>query len=312
MTQTTQEAPPVVQIQKAAARQKGPLVFLDMDQQELDDAYNQIKYAPNQPQIVARFASNSAAARGQLGEPRRLGYGSGAVERLDLYAAAATNAPVCVFFHGGAWRQGEAKDYAFAAENFVRAGVHFAVIDFDNVTATGGDLMPIADQVRRSVAWLHGNAASFGGDPSRLYVIGHSSGAHLAGVVATTDWRRAFGLPADTVKAALLCSGMYDLTPVRLSSRSEYVRFTDASVEALSPLRHVGLLANPIIVGHGSLETPEFLRQSRELVAMARAAGKSVTHLVGAGYNHFEIIETLANPYGLLGRAALAMAKGGR
>lgn len=308
MTQATQQAATAsAPVQSSPVRQKGPRVFLDMDQEELDDAYNQIKYAANQPQIIGRFASNSAIARARLGEPRRLAYGSAPIERLDLYAAAAANAPVCVFIHGGAWRQGEAKNYSFAAETFVRAGAHCAVLDFDNVTATAGDLAPIADQVRRAVAWIYSNAASFGADPRRLYVCGHSSGGHLAGVVLTTDWVGDFALPADTVRGGVLCSGMYDLEPVRLSSRSDYVRFTDAVVEALSPQRHVDRLACPILVAHGTLETPEFQRQARDFVAAVKSAGKPVELVVGAGYNHFEIVETLANPYGLLGRAALSL-----
>jgi arylformamidase len=61
-----------------------------------------------------------------------------------------------------------------------------------------------------------------------------------------------------------------------------------------------------IIVAYGTLETPEFQRQNREFAAAVKAAGKPVTLLVGEGYNHFEIQETLGNPYGVLGRAALA------
>jgi len=165
------------------ARKKGPPVFLDMDQQELDDNYDQIKYAPNQPQIVARYTSASAAARTRLGEPRRLAYGQAAVEGFDLYAAPQPDAPIFVFIHGGAWRRGEARDYSFPAEMVLGAGAHFIALDFDNVVTTKGDLMPMADQVRRAVAWIFANASHFGGDPRRLYVCGHSSGGHLAGVV---------------------------------------------------------------------------------------------------------------------------------
>ena len=294
---------------QSSPRQKGPRVFLDMDQQELDDAYTQINFAPNQPQILARYASNSAAMRARLGEPRRLAYGSSPMEQLDLYAAPRANAPICVFLHGGAWRAGEAKTHAFMGEIFVGAGVHFAALDFDNVVTTGGDLTPIARQVRSAVAWVYTNAATLGADPRQIYVCGHSSGAHLAGVVLTTDWPRAFGLPANVVSGGLLNSGMYDLQPVRLSARSDYIKFTDDVVEALSPIRHVGRLTCPILVSHGTLESPEFIRQSRDFVAAARAAGKSAELLVAEGYNHFEMLETLANPYGFLGRAALKMIK---
>ena len=310
MTQAMQSSlSAAAEIESPPVRQKGPRVFLDMDQEELDDAYTQIKYAPNLPQIVARYASNSAATRARLGEPQRFAYGSAPIEQLDLYATKAPNAPICVFIHGGAWRLGEAKSYAFPAEAIVGAGAHFAALDFAGVDATGGDLMPIADQVRRAVAWVHANAPSFGADPQRLYVFGHSSGAHLAGVVLTTDWAADFALPADAVRGGLLISGMYDLEPVRLSSRSEYVRFTDAAVDALSPQRHVDRLTCPVMIAHGTLETPEFQRQARDFAAAARKNGKSAELLVAEGYNHFEILETLGNPHGFIGRAALKMMK---
>jgi arylformamidase len=166
--------------------------------------------------------------------------------------------------------------------------------------------MTMAGQVRSAVAFVYRNAASFGGDPNRLHVSGHSSGGHLAGTVVTADWRKDFGLPADVVKGGLLCSGMYDLKPVRLSARSNYVKFTDEIEQELSALRHLDRLACPLVVGYGTCETPEFQRQARDFAAALKAAGKPVQLLVGEGYNHFEILETLANPYGLLGRAALA------
>jgi arylformamidase len=92
---------------------------------------------------------------------------------------------------------------------------------------------------------------------------------------------------------------------VRLSARSRYVKFTDEIEEALSPQRHLDKLRAPVIVGYGTFETPEFQRQSRDFAAAVRAAGKPVQLLVGEGYNHFEMYETLANPYGVLGRAVL-------
>ena len=289
-----------------APRVKGPAVWLDMDQAELDAAYDQIKYAPNLPQIVRRYATNSEAVRARLGTPRRYAYGPTPIEALDVYMTKRANAPINVFIHGGAWRAGLAKDFGYPAELFVHGGAHYVVPDFINVIEAEGSLMTMAEQVRRAVAWVYRNARSFGGDPDRVYVSGHSSGGHLAGVVLVTDWRKDFNLPADTVKGGLCCSGMFDLKAVRLSARRSYVKFTDEVEQALSPQRHLDKLSAPVIVAYGTLETPEFQRQSREFAAALKAAGKPVQLLVGEGYNHFEIPETLANPYGLLGRAVLA------
>jgi arylformamidase len=291
------------------ARAKGPRVWLDLDQAELDDAYDQSVYAPNQRQVTGRYATNSEALRARLGAPRRFAYGPTPIEGLDVYATRRANTPINVFIHGGAWRVGAAKDYAFPAELFVNAGAHFVVPDFAAVQDLGGDLMPMAGQVRRAIAWVHRNARTFGGDPDRVYLSGHSSGAHLAGVALITDWRKDFDLPVDIVKGGLCCSGMFDLKPVRLSARSRYVKFTDSMEDALSAQRHLDSLHTPLILAHGTLETPEFQRQSRDFAQAAKAAGKPVQLVVAQGYNHFEIIETLANPYGLLGRAVLEQMK---
>ena len=284
---------------------KGPLVFLDYDQEELDDSYSQELWAPNQTELDKRNAQKSAQAVGRLGPPRRLAYGPAEAEKLDLYQTQRPNAPINVYIHGGRWRVGSAALYAYQSEMFVDAGAHFIALDFNNVDETKGDLMVMADQVRRAVAWVYRNAGSFGGDPNRLYVSGHSSGAHLAGVVVTTEWRQDFGLPMNIVKGALLASGMYELRPVSLSARSSYVNFTSQVLEALSSQRHLDSLTAPIVVAYGTLETPEFQRQNREFAAAVKAAGKVADLIVLNGYNHFEVAESLGNPYGLLGRAVL-------
>jgi len=298
-----------VAAQQAVPRPKGPLVWLDMDQKELDDAYDQSVYAPNRVQMNKRRASISELVRERLGTPNRVAYGATPSEMLDIYPARNGNAPVAVFVHGGAWRAGHANDSAYGAETFVRAGAHFVVLDFINVIESGGDLMPMIEQVRRGVAWVAKNAASFGGDRDRVYVTGHSSGAHLGGCVLITDWEKDFDLPPDTVKGATLCSGMYDLKPVRLSKRSDYIKFTDAVEDSLSTQRHLDSINCPVTVLHGTLETPEFQRQTTEFAVALKTAGKPVRLIVAEGYNHYEIGETLNNPYGPFGRAALEMMR---
>ena len=265
----------------APARQKGPRVWLDLDQQELDDAYDQSKYAPNLRQVVGRYATNSEQVRARLGAPKRLAYGPTPIEGLDLYTAKQPNAPVHIFIHGGTWRTGRATDYLFPAETFLHAGAHYVSLDFTSVLDVKGDLAPMADQVRRAVAWIHRNAASFGGDPNRLYLSGHSSGGHLAGVVLVTDWEKDYGVPKDVLKGGLCCSGMFDMKAVMLSARSSYLKMSEETLHAMSAQRHLDKINCPVIVAYGTLETPEFQRQSRDFAAAAKAAGKPVSLLVG-------------------------------
>ena len=289
----------------APPRVKGPRVWLDLDQKELDDAYDQSVYAPNIRTVLQRTARNSELVRERIGAPKRFAYGPTPIEALDVFTAKTPNAPVHVFIHGGAWRGGLAKDYHYPAEMFVNAGANLVVPDFINVTQNGGDLLGMADQVRRAVAWAYKNAKSFGGDPERFYISGHSSGGHWIGVLLTTDWQKDFGLPPTFIKGGVAASGMYDLKPVRLSARSSYVKFTDEAEDQLSAQRHLDRLVAPVAVVYGSNETPEFQRQSRDFVTAVKATGKPVSLSVMEGYNHFEVMEQLANPYSLFGRAAL-------
>jgi arylformamidase len=288
---------------------KGPRVFMDYDQVELDAAYDQAVYEPNLNEINHRFASNSVAVRARIGDPQRIAYGTNEIEKLDIFKARRAGAPVLVFIHGGAWRAYLAKDYSFPAEMLVNAGAHYVVPDFVWVQDAGGKLIPMADQVRRAIAWVYKNAASFGGDAAKLYVCGHSSGGHLAAVALTTDWKKDFGLPQDVIKGGVCISGMYDLKGPRLSARSSYVKFDDATEEQLSPQRHIANLHAPLIVAYGTLETPEFQRHGRDFAAAVKTAGKPVELIAGENYAHMEMVETLGNPYGLMGRAVLNQMK---
>jgi arylformamidase len=287
------------------SRAKGPLVFRDMDQQDLDEAYDQSVHAFNSQTVNQRGIAADIAARQRLGAPLPAAYGTLQIERVLVYRTNRVNAPILMFFHGDTWFEGVAR-FAGIAEVAVKAGAHFADVDFNTVNDVGGDLTTLADQCRRAVAFVYRNAESFGGDPNRIYLAGFSSGAHLAACVLTTDWARE-SLPADIVKGALLGSGIYDLEAVRLSTRSSAVKFTDEMVEALSPQRHADMIRTPLTLAYGGLDSPEFLRQTRQFALALQVAGKPARVVVGGGYNHLEMLETMRNPYGIMGRAMLEM-----
>ena len=278
-------------------------VFREYSQAELDRQYDQRAWAANAVAIINGYSSDSEIVRSRLGEPEVHAYGESRFETLDLFRAPKPKAPIHVFVHGGAWRTLSKRDSAFPAENFVRAGAHFVALDFallPHVT-----LEQMVWQVKSAIAWLYRNAAALDADGERIFISGHSSGAHLASAAISGDWKAEFDLPFDTVKGALVCSGIYDLEPVRRSARNAYVQIEVAQVEALSPIRHVGHLACPVVVAYGERESDEFKRQARDFVASIERHRLPAELIEGKGLNHFEIINTIASPTGLLGRAAL-------
>ena len=277
--------------------------FLDYDQAELDRQYDQRAWAPNAIEVINRYAADSEAVRRRLGEPETHPYGEGHAATLDLFRAHRPHAPIHVFIHGGAWRTLGKRDSAFAAETFVRAGAHFVALGFELLPVATLDEM--VGQVRSAIAWIFRNADRLGGDPKRIFISGHSSGAHLAGTVVTTDWQAQFALPQDVVKGALCISGTYDLEPVRRSARNAYVQLDAGMVDRLSPAKHADNIACPVVVGTGEHESDELKRQARDFAALIERRGVPVRLVEGAGLNHFEVINTLASPFGLLGRIAL-------
>jgi arylformamidase len=282
-------------------------VFLDYTQQDIDRAYDQAIWAPNAAAVRADTARLSAAARARLEHRDGISYGESDAERFDFFPAAAPNAPLVVFIHGGAWKLSGTADYCAAAETFVGAGINHIVLDFACIPTVR---MPdMVEQVRRAVAWIYRNAASLGVDRERIYVSGHSSGAHLTGCVLVTDWRGEHDLPADIVKGGLCMSGMYELAPVMLSARSAYLQLTAAEVERYSSQRHLDRLSCPVIVTHGDRESPEFQRQARDFAAALRPMGKLAEFLPLPGVNHFEMAAQLADPASAVAQAVFRLMR---
>lgn len=286
-------------------KQSADHVFLDYDQARLDLNYNQSAWAPNAGEIIAWYRSASLAAHERLAA-KRLAYGEGALERIDLFSAGRPDAPLVVYVHGGAWLTLDRMDTAFAAEAFVAAGVNFAALEFAAIPKVR--LPDMVRQVQRAIGWLSDHADELGFDGTRLFAIGHSSGAHLVAAALTADTpdRNATG----KVRAALCISGSYDLEAPMLSARGAYLQLSDEEVDGFSPVRHLARVGCPVIVACGDGETDEFRRHSMSLHAGLRAVGKTGEMLVAEGQNHFEISQTLADRNGLLFQAAMQMIAG--
>jgi arylformamidase len=283
-----------------------PKIYLDYTQRELDDAFEQTVWAPNFEELRDKNKARCADIRARFEYFERR-YGEGAEETLEIVPAKQANAPVLLFVHGGRWRPQPDNAFVYFADTVANAGAHlaaarFSTLDPPKVPTRMPDMIA---ELRRAVAWLSANAASFGGDPKNIHVIGHSSGAHLTSVLLTTDWTR-FGAPADVLKSGTCVSGMYELRPVLLSARSAYVKLTPEEEDEFSAIRHLDRLRCPITIAYGSKESPEFQRQGRTFAAALRARGAPAQELILDGLNHFEGIRSMIEPQSPLARQVLS------
>ena len=275
-----------------------PGVFLDYTQGQLDQAYDQLVWAPHRDAIQAEIRRECEAVRRAM-PPRTERYGSSEMQQLDIFApAGASGVPVLVFLHGGAWLRGSRLDVAYPAPAVTGRGAALVTVDFNNVSEVA--LPAMIEQCREAVAWTVRNASTFGGDPDRVYLAGHSSGAHLASCVLLAD--RA-------IKGALLISGLYDLHAPMLSARSKYVKITPAEEDAASAMRHLGLIRCPVAVAWSVGDSPEFRRQGEVLAAALQGMGRLASRTEVFSANHFEEPRLLANPDSVLSRALYALMK---
>lgn len=286
-----------------ATDDRGEKVWLDYTQKELDDQYNQRKLVPDADDYMKRHAAWSDKVRAEIECRVDVPYGPSEDEKVDIFPAGRPDAPVVVYYHGGAWTRWHKDNNSFQAPAFVNAGATFVPVNFalvPNVT-----LDELVRQCRAAVAWVYNNARCFGADPDRLYVAGHSSGAHVVGLLAVTDWT-AWGLPAGIIKGAFAASGMYELEPVRLSSRNQYLHLDEGMTARNSAMRQIPDRMPPMVVAYGGREQIEFRRHSKDWVAELRRRGHEVTELDLPGLHHFEMAEQFVDAGTPLMRAILA------
>jgi arylformamidase len=114
-------------------------------------------------------------------------------------------------------------------------------------------------------------------------------------------------LPADALKGGFLMSGMYDLYPVMLSSRSSFLHITPAEIVEFSPIRHLDRITCPIAVLSADEDTPEFKRQSDVFAEALQGMGRLARRLVVFNANHFQELEQLTRPDSAVSRAAFSL-----
>jgi arylformamidase len=276
--------------------------------------YNNRQRVTDSADILGRWAQASALVREQSSCRLDLPYGPDPKQTLDVFtpdpAFAGGFAPVLIVIHGGYWRSLDKSDYSFLAASFTDEGALVVVPNYDLCPDVG--IERIAMQLTEAVAWAWRHAAEYGGDPSRIVLLGHSAGGHLATMLSCCDWKRvAKDLPRRLVQGAMSVSGLHDLAPLcRVPFLQTDLQLDAADVRRLSPV-HFPPPRSPqtLFAVVGAQEGEEYRRQNR-LIRQAWGPRAVPVCEELPGCNHFTVLHDLADPQGrshLLARQLLGL-----
>ena len=242
---------------------------------------------------------NALVPRGTHSLTEGVAYGSLARQRFDIYrptaAAPAGGFPVVVFFYGGSWNKGERADYRFVGEALASRVVLTLVADYR--------LYP---EVRypdflndSALALRHGleQAAALGGNPKRVFVMGHSAGGYNAAMLALdARWLRAVGHAPAELAGFIGLAGAYDFLPMT-NPDAQPVFFHPNYPAGTQPLAYAGASSPRSFLGAAMTDTlidPQ--RNSVGLATRLRAAGVPATLKLYERVNHVTLVAAMAAP----------------
>ncbi|MBB3543396.1 MULTISPECIES: alpha/beta hydrolase [unclassified Rhizobium] len=237
--------------------------------------------------IVGEIVAASARTRETLPMILDVAYGDGPDETVDMFfpAGPRQNLPVHLFVHGGYWRMFSKRDYSCIANTITLAGAIAVIVDYSLMP--GQRMEVLVDQVVRAKEWVVQHIASYGGDPLRLSVSGHSAGAHLATFTFEESEK------ASRVQGAFLLGGLYDLAPLQQSFLQREIALTEDEVSRFTPLFRRHRADCRVLVAVGQDETRPFHDQSDAFINHVAAQGLSATRNKITGRNHMNSVRDL-------------------
>ncbi len=226
---------------------------------------------------------------------RDIAYGDKAKQKLDIYAPKnlAPNAPVIVFFYGGAWQEGDKKDFLFVAQALAGTGAIVVVPNYrvyPEVTFPG-----FLEDGAAATAWTLKNIATYGGDPKSIFLAGHSAGAYLAVMlVLDREYLAKAGVGDVKLAGGIGISGPYDFLPIhRPDIKPIFEVVPDMAVT--QPIHYARADAPPLLLLHGETDTTVGPYNTHNLADRIRALGGRVEDRYYPGVEHIGSILALTS-----------------
>jgi acetyl esterase/lipase len=238
--------------------------------------------------------ANAPALLGDYQRHAALGYGTGPRRTLDIYVPrGARAAPVVVFWYGGSFEYGRRENYRFVGAALAQRGLVAVLPDYRVYPPA---LFPeFVDDAAQAVKWVHDHAAAYGGDPARLFLMGHSAGGYLASMVALDRrYLSKAGAGDVRVRGLIALSAPHVLVP---NTRVLKVIFGPPWTTAdWQPLNFSSSSAPPALLIHGQQDQTVDPRNSETLAATLRARGVDVTLRIIPRLNHSDTIAAFSVP----------------
>ena len=238
---------------------------------------------------------NAVSPDGDARATHAVHYGSGERNKLDIYQPATTTAaaPVIVFFYGGNWVSGKREDYAFVGQALAKRG--FVVVVPDYRLYPEVRYPDFLDDSAQAVAWTAREIAKYGGDPKRVFVMGHSAGAYNAAMLALDGrWLGKQGVKPDMLRGWIGLAGPYDFLPVQNKTTRPVFSYPDTPPES-QPVRHVSPGAPPaLLIAAYEDNTVNPVRNTGALATRLREKHVPVRELYYDGVNHATLVASLS------------------
>jgi len=278
-------------------------LYCGYNKDELENLYNQKHRIPNYEDYPINWKRDSDCARKELETKMDVRYGDHSLETYDVFLGNP-GSPVHIFFHGGYWYSQDKSNFEFMAPAFVDKGWTFVGANYPlcpNVTMT-----QLIHSCRKMVLDIFSRLNSWGFDGSAIHLAGHSAGAQIVSILATTEWDRHTQNQRPLISRTMGISGIYDLQPVIYIDRNLEIGLTNDDVSEFSPLYYSEPFVGELMLAVGTHEGSEKVRQMQDYAKKQAGRGKGSQSALIENANHFSILDHYADRDGVLFKLATA------